>query len=111
MVDFDKVERAVDYLRDSAKPAAKARGDHEFLEAALKTVKADAMKKHPDLPVTAQEREAYASLEYKAALEEFRQAATEDYNYRFLRDAADGLIRMWQTLEATKRAEGKAYGP
>lgn len=109
VITFDTVERAVCWLRDSAGECASARADHEHLEDWIKTVLADEMKNHVDLPLGAQEREARSSLAYKAALEELRGLRREDYRLRFLRATSEALIEVWRTLEANKRAEGKAY--
>lgn len=105
----DDIEKAVDYLRDHAGVAAKARAERIYLEAWVKTVLSQEMKKHADLPIAAQDREARCSVPYMAALQGLKEAVETDERERFLRAAAEAKIEYWRTMEATRRAEGKAY--
>lgn len=108
MITTDDVERAVDWLRDNATPAAKARADRIYMEAWVKTVLAQEMKKFAGT-AAGQEREARTSAPYLAALQALRDAVQADEQHRFLREAAGAKVEAYRTFEATRRAEGKAY--
>lgn len=72
-------------------------------EGRLKRVKAQVMKSFADLAVTAQEREAYASDTYAAALEEEAKAAAALEEIKAARAHARLTIDIWRTLEASHR--------
>ena len=103
MITDDEIDKVLDYLRDNASKAAKARGERWHMEEYRKVVKSEEMKKHDELPLGAQEREAYASDRYKKHLEAVRDAIVIDENYRFLRDAAQSKVDAWQTQSANIR--------
>lgn len=109
MLTNDSIEKAVDYLRDSAKAAAQARAEVKYLEAHLKTLKATLKARSSAGSNAAAEDEALAHGDYKIALDGYRAAVEQDAEFTFLREAADARIRAWQTLSATNRAEGRAY--
>lgn len=109
MISQDDAEKAVDWLRDNASTAAKARAERLYLEQWIKTVKAQAMQAFGSLPVAAQEREALTSTAYLAALQAYREAIEADETMRFLIAAAEAKIEAWRSQESTRRAEGKAY--
>ena len=99
-----QVQQAVDYLRDTAKEAAAARANRRYLEEFRKSRKALIMKDHVDLPVSAQEREAYASDEYQKHLRAMQMAIELDTKLSFLREASQAKIDAWQTMSANYRA-------
>ena len=109
MITEKQIDKALDFLRESASSAAEARGKRLVREQWIKVVLAEEMKAHPDLPVSAQEREARCSPRYADALEAFRASVVLDEEMRFKREAAAALIEAWRTYEATRRYEGKAY--
>ena len=109
MIRAEDAERAVDWLRDNARALAQARAERLYLEQFLKTVKAEGMKQHMGLPVSAQEREALCSPKYMATLDAYKEAITNDEHMRFLAAAAEARIEAWRSQESTRRAEGKAY--
>jgi hypothetical protein len=76
-------------------------------ESMLKHIKSLEMKRFNQLAVSGQEREAYASDAYKAALEEDAQAAAELTVLRSKIDAAKTVVDVWRTESATERA---SYG-
>jgi len=104
VIDEAEVQRSVDYLMQTAGAAAQARANRVVLEHGLKRVKAIGMMKHNGLPISAQEREAYASADYKTALDGLQQAIFEDEQHRALRDAHSAKIEAWRTAEATRRS-------
>lgn len=98
MITVDEVERAVQYLIDSARDAAQNRANRIYLEEFRKSLKAQIMSQYQDLPVNAQEREAYKNVEYITHLEDMKQAIYEDEKIRFLIEAAKVKISVWQTM-------------
>ncbi len=104
MITEAEAQASVDYLLGTAAKAARARANRLILEHGLKRIKAIAMVARNNLPVSAQEREAYASDEYKVALDGLHTAIFEDEQHRALRDAHSAKIEAWRTAEATRRS-------
>src|SRR5512139_1671702 len=104
IITEEEIEASVTYLQATAEQSALARANRIVLEHGLKRVKALGMMKHNNLPVSAQERKAYASPEYELALDGLRQAIFEDERNRAMRDAHAAKIDAWRTLEASRRA-------
>lgn len=103
MISDDDVQRAVDWLRDNAPRAARARATREYLSEYTKSLKAQLMRKHMDLPVAAQEREALASADYIIHLDAVRKAIEDDEQLRWLKAAAEAKLEAWRTLSANER--------
>lgn len=110
MISDAQVEAALDYLRDSAKPAAVARAQARTLEKYLGVVEAQQKALTRGLSNAAAQDAARSSPEYKAALEAWEEAVRRDGEFTMLREAASSRIEAWRTMSATHRAEGKAYG-
>jgi hypothetical protein len=104
LVSDADVEKALDWLRDNADDIGAAKKDAYFSDGLVKHVKALAMKRHNDMPVSAQEREALASEEYRVALLEAAVAAGEYEKMRSLREAAASKIEVWRSASANYRA-------
>ena len=104
MISEKEVEESVTYLMATADASARARANRIVLEHGLKRVKALGMMRCNNLPVSAQEREAYAAPEYETALDGLKQAIFEDERHRALRDAHSAKIEAWRTAEATRRS-------
>lgn len=98
MISQKDIEKALDFLRDSATEAAQNRANRVYVEDYLKVVKANIMASHADKPVNAQEREAYIHFDYLSHLEAIKEAVYEDEKLRFLIDAAKAKISAWQTI-------------
>ena len=105
MISDDDVEKALDYLRDSAKLAAKARAERIYVEEYRKTVKANIQQEFSKEPIGAQEREAYDDPRYRQHLEAIREAVFIDEHARFLREAAIAKIEAWRTMCSNRRAD------
>jgi hypothetical protein len=103
MIDDDDIERALDYLRDNAEEAAKAKAERIYVEEYRKVIKANLMKEHGELSAALQEREAYADDRYARHLDAIREAVMIDEKHRFLRAAAEAKISAWQTFSANHR--------
>ena len=98
MITQRDVEKALDFLRDSADGAAQNRANRAYMEEFRKSLKAQLMSRHPDMAVNAQEREAYKDPTYVDHLEAMRTAIFEDEKLRFLIEAARAKISAWQTM-------------
>ena len=100
----EDISKAVDYLRDTAEEAAKNKAERIYLEEFRKSLKALLMKDNLDLPISAQEREAYASPVYISHLDSLRSAIERDEKQRFLRIAAEAKIEAWRSMSANIRS-------
>lgn len=100
----DEVQRALDWLRESAGDAAQARANREYVEQFRKTIKAQIMQEYNTLPIGAQERNAYADARYISHLDAIREAIEADEKHRFLMAAAQARLDAWRTMQATERA-------
>jgi hypothetical protein len=110
VISDDDVDKALRFLRDSSEEAALARANAKYLDAYLKTLKATLKTKMTGLSNAAAEDAALSNQRYLDALEGYKVAIERDALHTFKREAADALIRAWQTASATARAEGRAYG-
>ena len=109
MVTDEALEKALDYLRDTADDSAQRRANRLYLEDYSRVLKATIMAEHLAEPVNAQERFAYSDLRYRNHLEALKTAIFEDEKARFLREAAAVKVEVWRSYQANLRAEGKAY--
>lgn len=98
------VEKALDWLRDSASEIGEAKARAVKAEHMIKHTKALAMKQYASLPVSAQEREALASDQYLTSLEETATAAGEYEKLKALREAASLKIEAWRTASSNYRS-------
>ena len=108
MITDDDVEKAIDWLRDSAGKASKAKAEKIYLEEYRKVVKAGLQRERPMETLGAQEAYAYAEQRYKEHLEIMRDAVERDEYYHWMRVAAEAKIEAWRSQESTRRAEGRA---
>ena len=99
MISQKDIEKALDFLRDSAEAAAVNRSNRVYMEEFRKSLKAQLMSDNIDMAVNAQEREAYKNVEYITHLEAMKEAIYEDEKLRFLIEAAKIKISAWQTME------------
>lgn len=102
MITTNEIEKAIDFLVKSASEAGQTRANRLYLEEFRKSLKAQIMSQNQDLPVNAQEREAYRNDAYLTHLEAMKEAIQEDEKMRFLIDAAKVKISVWQTMEKMK---------
>ena len=68
MIDDKDVDKAVHWLLDSAETIATAKANLVYMEGYMKSLKAQIMKEHADMSVSAQEREAYSDDRMKEQL-------------------------------------------
>ena len=109
MISSDEVDKAVEFLRVNARPAAQAKANRIYLEEYRKVVKASIMREAISDALGAQEARAYADARYKTHLEALREAIEKDEYARWMMTAAEAKIEAWRTQQANARAEGKAY--
>jgi len=105
----DNANAAIQYIWDNAPKYAKARQELAELETFKSSLKALEMKKHPDLPVSAQEREAYASAEYQNHCKALGEAT---YNVELLRwrlATAQMRFDAWRSEQANNRIMDKKF--
>ena len=104
MIDDKDVDKAVHWLIDSADTIATAKANLVYMEAYIKSLKAQIMKEHAVMSVSAQEREAYSDDRMKEQIKAVRNAT---YNYerlRFKREAQMAKIETWRTYHANLRS-------
>lgn len=109
MISDDDVDKAVDYLRTNARPAAQAKANRIYMEEYRKVVKAQIQREHDSLAIGAQEARAYADSRYTQHLQAMQAAIEKDEYNRWMMTAAEAKIEAWRTQQANARAEGKAY--
>ncbi len=103
LVTDEEMDKALDYLARSSAPIGDARKRLIMTNHMVKHIKALEMQKHNEIPVSAQEREAFASSAYKAACFEEAMAAGEFEKLRALREAAAMKIEAWRSEQANMR--------
>ena len=103
MISDSEVEKAIDYLRDNASKAGRARAERMYLEDYAKVVKASIMRENADKPIGAQEAIAYADPRYSTHLDVMKDAIERDEYHRWGRTAAEAKLAAWQTMSANNR--------
>ncbi len=99
-----QVEQALDFLRDNATAIGAAKERQVKSAHMVKHKRALAMKKHGELGIGAQEREALADTSFLDALNEEAAAAGDYEKMRALREAAALRIEVWRTMGANFRS-------
>lgn len=88
---------------------AQAESDRVHLAEFRKSKKAllmkDAERKSPGISAAAQEREAYAHIEYQELLEGLKDATQKALYAKFMLKQFEMRFEAWRTKESTKRAE------
>ena len=97
MISQAEAEKAWEYLRDTAKEAAKKESERGYIEDYKSVLLATLMSEHIDMAVHAQEREAKKDPRFKEHLEIVKFAIEKDVEIRYLRKAAEMKVSMWQT--------------
>lgn len=107
MIPEADIERAVDYLRASAKEAAQARAQVKYLAEFLKTKRAQIKVAQAGMSNAAAEDAALANPAYIEILEGYKVAVEQDAFHQFKREAAVAMIDAWRTQQSNLRAEGR----
>lgn len=105
MITDEQAEAAADWLRDNAGRIAQDRANRIALEEGRKALKASLMAQHLDKPVSAQEREAYASDRYKEFLDGLKEAIERDERNKMHIVAANARIEVWRSQSANMRGK------
>lgn len=95
--------RAVDALITMAPQYAEAKANRIYLEEYRKTLKALIMRENPSIPISAQEREAYADPRYQQHLKALQTAIEQEETLRWRLVAAEARIEVWRSQEASNR--------
>ena len=103
-ISDEEIEKALDYLRDNASLAAKAKAERFYVIEYRKVIKSQIMQEHNSDSAVIQQRHAYADPRYLQHLEAIREAIKIDEQCQFLRSAAEAKINAWQTMSANERA-------
>ena len=103
-LDETMVDESVNWLKDNAEKMAQNRANRLYLEQYSKSLKALLMKKFSEMPISAQEREAYAHTDYQEHIKAYRTAVFLDEKYRFLKVHHEARIEAWRTQQANIRA-------
>jgi hypothetical protein len=101
------IEKAVEYLRQSAQDAAEARATVKYIGEYLKAKIAQLKGCSDASSNAAQEDYARAHPEYLELLNGYRAAVEKDSFHQFKRDAAAAMIDAWRTQCSNARVEGK----
>lgn len=107
---MDTPYKAVEYIIKNAPAYAKAKSDRVYLEEFRKSKKALLMKeamKQGIEAANAQEREAYADLEYIELLHGLASAIEKEETLKWLIEAARMKTDIWRTEQANARLETK----
>ena len=96
--------KCLEFIQRNATKMAQAKANRVYIEESLRSVKATVMQQHSVLPVNGQEREAYASEPYKAALDGLKAAVEAEEQLRWMMVAAQAKVDVWRSLERSNRA-------
>lgn len=112
IVDEEQLERTLDWLRESATAAAKARAERSYLEEWIGSLRAQLAAKAIEAgsSAAAAEIQAKSHPDYQLALKGYREAVELDELFRWRRQAADVVVETWRTQNANARAEKKVLG-
>ena len=109
MIDDNKLESALDWLRDNAAKAAKARAERVYLEEWLPSLRAQLAARFIEAgdSASAADVKAKAHADYATAVKGYREAVEADEFMRWHRTRADAVIEVWRSSQANLRAQGK----
>lgn len=110
MTEEINVFSCLDYIRDNSKAYAQAKANRIQLEELRKTIKAKMMiaaELGGSESAAKQERDAYASEEYKTLLDGLKAAVEEEEKLRWLLEAARLKVEVYRTIQANQRAIDK----
>jgi hypothetical protein len=107
MIPESDIEKAVDYLRQSAQEAAQARANVKYLAEFLKVKRSQLKNAMTGTSDAAAETKALADPAYLEVLEGYKAAVEKDAFHGFKREAAVAMIDAWRTQQSSLRAEGR----
>ena len=106
MISDDQLHKTLDWLRDNAQKAAKARAERMYLEEWIGSLRAQLAAKAIEAgdSAAASDMKAKADPEYQVALKGYREAVEADELMRWHRTRADAIIEIWRSQQANQRA-------
>ncbi len=109
VISDEQLQKALDWLREAASGAAKARAERLYIEEFLPALRARIAQEGINAGMSAASADiaAKASDAYRNALEGFRAAVETDELFRWRRSSADAVLSAWQSTNANLRAMGK----
>lgn len=109
VITDEKLEAALDWLRDNAPKAAKARSERVYLEEWLPSLRAQIAARFIEEgdSAAAADMKAKAHTDYQTAINGYRQAVEADELMRWHRTRADAMVEVWRTSSANQRSMGK----
>ncbi len=105
-ITADRAQAATEWMVHHAVDIGKARGERDKADNMMRVVKALAMKASDEKSAAAQEREAYASDQYLAALDTCYHATVRHETLLSTRMAAQAVIEVWRSLNSTLKRSG-----
>lgn len=106
-MNADDIQKAIQWLIDTADTAAEARANRlqleDYSKALLASIEIEMQNLHPKAAGNALERMALADPRYQAHLLGLRDAIRKDERFKWLRDTAHAKCEVWRSLESTKR--------
>lgn len=107
MISDTDIEKCLDYLRNNAGEAAKAKANREYLDEYKKVLKATIMRELAGESLGAQEARALADPRYAQHLTVWRDCVEKDEFFRWMKSSAEAKIEAWRTQSSNERAKGK----
>lgn len=104
MISDEQVEKALDFLRDSAESIAEAKADMIHTDEYRKSLKALLASHSDEKSEAAKERAAYSDPRYLEHLDKYREAVRVFEKLRAMREAAGAKIEAWRSQQANYRA-------
>lgn len=104
MISESHIEKALDYLRDTAEAAGEARAQAEHLDEMRHVILARIASKQNEKSEAAKDRLARSTQEYEDFLKGLKEARQRDYEFRNNRIAAQAKIEAWRSQQANYRA-------
>lgn len=99
----EQIEKALDFLRDSAHDFAEWRSRMKYLEQHRKSIKAAGFLEYTDGTVAEREAKAYDADQYREVCKEYEEAVYEYTLLEAQRAAAEAKIDMFRTISASNR--------
>ena len=102
-IDEINIFKALDYIRNNAAPAAKAKATRIYLEQFRKSKKALLINDAPEGTIQSRESYAYAHSDYLTLLQDLRTSVEVEEEYKFMMQAARLKVEVYRTQQANNR--------
>ena len=105
MISDQDIEKALDYLRDNAGEAAKAKANREYLDEYKKVLKATIMREEDGKEsLGMMEARALSDPRYIEHLKVWKECVERDEYFRWMKTSAEAKIEAWRTQSSNERA-------